>query len=118
MDKKIKWDIKKSNWLEAHTERGGIGFEECAILIEAGQILDSISNPSSNHIDQKTFVLEIDEYVYLVPYIETEEGIFLKTLYPSRKFTSRTSGGIRTETYGFTFADPPQTVNSRRKITC
>jgi len=88
MDKKIKWDIKKSNWLEAHTERGGIGFEECAILIEAGQILDSISNPSSNHIDQKTFVLEIDEYVYLVPYIETEEEIFLKTLYPSRKFTS------------------------------
>ncbi len=88
MRKIIRWDLKKSAWLKANTERGGIGFEECVVLIEAGQILDSIDNPGSNHPDQKVFVLEIDNYVYLVPYIETDEEIFLKTLYPSRKHTA------------------------------
>ena len=88
MSKIIKWDAKKSAWLKANSERGGTGFEECVILIEAGQILDSIDNPSNNHSDQKAFVLDIDGYAYLVPYVETEEEIFLKTLYPSRKYTA------------------------------
>ena len=47
MSKAIKWDLKKSAWLKASSERGGVGFEECVVLIEAGQILDSIDNPSS-----------------------------------------------------------------------
>ena len=88
MGKIIKWDLKKSAWLKASSERGGVGFEECVVLIEAGQILDSINNPSSNHPDQKAFVLEIGGYAYLVPYVETNEEIFLKTVYPSRKFTA------------------------------
>lgn len=88
MSKTIKWDVKKSAWLKASSERGGVGFEECVVLIEAGQILDSIDNPSSNHPDQKAFVLEIGGYAYLVPYVETDEEIFLKTVYPSRKFTA------------------------------
>ena len=87
MNKTIKWDLKKSAWLKASSERGGVGFEECVVLIEAGKILDSIDNPSSNHPDQKAFVLEISGYAYLVPYVETDEEIFLKTVYPSRKFT-------------------------------
>lgn len=33
------------------------------------------------------FVVNIDEYVYLVPYVETSEEIFLKTIIPSRKAT-------------------------------
>ena len=36
---------------------------------------------------QKIFIVEIDQYAYLVPYVETEEEIFLKTVIPSRKFT-------------------------------
>ncbi len=92
MTKIIRWDAKKSAWLKADSERGGIGFEECVVLIEAGQILDSIDNPASNHSGQKVFVLEIDNYVYLVPYVETDEEIFLKTLYPSRKHTAIYSG--------------------------
>ena len=35
---------------------------------------------------------DIDEYAYLVPYVETEEEIFLKTVIPSRKFTKRYLG--------------------------
>jgi len=32
-------------------------------------------------------VFNIEEYIYLVPYIETREEIFLKTIIPSRKST-------------------------------
>ena len=88
MNEIIRWDAKKSVWLKASPERGGIGFEECVVLIKAGQILDSIDNPSSHYSEQKAFVLEINHYVYLVPYVETDEEIFLKTLYPSRKHTA------------------------------
>jgi hypothetical protein len=88
MNKTIRWGSEKSAWLKANAERGGIGFEECVVLIEGGQILDSIDNPSNNHPEQKAFVLDVDGYTYLVPYVETEEEIFLKTLYPSRKFTA------------------------------
>ena len=88
MGKVIKWDLKKSNWLKNNPERGCIGFEECVVLIEAGQILDNIGNPSNNHADQQAFVLNINDYVYLVPYVENDNEIFIKTLYPSRKFTA------------------------------
>ncbi len=32
-------------------------------------------------------VLNIEEYIYLVPYVESENEIFLKTIIPSRKAT-------------------------------
>ena len=32
-------------------------------------------------------VIEIDAYVYLVPYVQEGQNIFLKTIYPSRKYT-------------------------------
>ena len=34
------------------------------------------------------FVLEINHYAYIVPYIENDEHIFLKTCFPSRKHTA------------------------------
>ena len=36
--------------------------------------------------DEKNLVLKINEYVYICPYVESENGIFLKTIYPSRKY--------------------------------
>lgn len=42
---------------------------------------------------QRVFVVAIDEYVYLVPYVETEDEIFLKTVIPSRKATKQYFGG-------------------------
>ena len=47
-------------------------------------ILDSVNYPN-----QKIFVLEIDNYVYLAPFVENEDEIFLKTIIPSRKFTKK-----------------------------
>ncbi|MDQ1339553.1 MAG: hypothetical protein QG567_705 [Campylobacterota bacterium] len=64
----------------------GIGFEEIIIAIEAGNILDVYDHPDqSNYPGQKIYVVEALDYVYLVPYIRDEDGIFLKTIIPSQK---------------------------------
>jgi hypothetical protein len=39
--------------------------------------------------DQKIYAVEINNYVYLVPFVETEKEIFLKTIIPSRKATKK-----------------------------
>ncbi len=38
---------------------------------------------------QMISVVEVDGYVYLVPFVETETEIFLKTIIPSRKATRK-----------------------------
>ena len=40
-------------------------------------------------------VIGIDNYAYLVPYVEDAEEIFLKTIIPSRKATDTYLGGIK-----------------------
>jgi hypothetical protein len=35
------------------------------------------------------FILDIGNYAYLVPFVETETGIFPKTIIPSRKATRK-----------------------------
>jgi hypothetical protein len=34
------------------------------------------------------YVIEINNYAYCVPFVETDSEIFLKTVFPSRKFTA------------------------------
>lgn len=38
------------------------------------------------------FVINIDNYVYLVPFIEDQQKYFLKTIFPSRKATKKYLG--------------------------
>ena len=40
----------------------------------------------------KAEVVKIEDYAYLVPYVESEEDIFLKTIIPSRKATRQFLG--------------------------
>jgi len=50
--------------------------------------LDDIKHPNQKkYSGQRMMVLDIYEYIYLVPYVETENEIFLKTIIPSRKAT-------------------------------
>ena len=84
--KKISWNAEKGLKLAADYDRGNVGFEDCVLAIEEGRILDIIANPVRTN--QKMFVLHINGYAYVVPFVEDEEGIFLKTVYPSRKHTA------------------------------
>jgi len=70
-----------------------ISFEEAIFYIENGGLLDDIAHPnSSSYPNQRVFVVRVADYVYLIPYVETEKEIFLKTIIPSRKFTKKFIG--------------------------
>ncbi len=58
------------------------------LRVEAGDVLDILEHPNmERYAGQRIFVLEIDSYAYLVPFVEVEDGVFLKTIIPSRKAT-------------------------------
>jgi len=56
-----------------------------ADLIESGQILGIEENPGRSN--QKIYILEIESYALIVPFVEKNDEIFLKTAFPSRKYT-------------------------------
>lgn len=63
-----------------------MSFEEIAFHIENDEILDVRKHPNQERYPhQRVFVIELHEYVYLVPFVEDDEAIFLKTIIPSRK---------------------------------
>jgi hypothetical protein len=86
--KKIVWNIEKAAALLNDPLRGHVGFEACVVALENGKLLDVAPNPSSNHPTQKMYILNINSYAYCVPFVETETEIFLKTVFPSRKYTA------------------------------
>ena len=89
---KIKWDEEKNSFLKR--ERG-ISFEEVVRNIEQGKLLDDIKHPNSTEYpNQKIFIVELENYVYLIPYVEDTDTneIFLKTAFPSRKMTKKYIG--------------------------
>jgi len=79
------------NWSSAKNEtlkrERGITFEEIAYLIESGRIIGIEENPGRSN--QKMYILEIENYAVIVPFVENDKEIFLKTAFPSRKYTKR-----------------------------
>jgi hypothetical protein len=64
----------------------GIGFEDIISAMDSGNILDVYDHPDQERYpNQKIYVVEALDYVYLVPFVKSEDGIFLKTIIPSRK---------------------------------
>jgi uncharacterized DUF497 family protein len=85
--KVFNWDTGKNVWLH---ENRGICFEDVLYYIEIGGLRDDLVHPNSGrYANQRLIVVEIEKYIYLIPYIETEEELFLKTIIPSRKATRK-----------------------------
>ena len=83
--KPFRWNHVKNEMLKI--ERS-ISFEEIVLAIEAGGLLDELCHPNSNkYPNQSVLVVALDEYAYLVPYVEEADYYFLKTIIPSRKAT-------------------------------
>jgi uncharacterized DUF497 family protein len=82
---RFDWDDEKNRFLE--TTRG-VGFEDVVFHIGNGDVLDVIRHPNADRYpNQKIIVLNIDGYVFLVPYVKDRGTRFLKTIIPSRKAT-------------------------------
>lgn len=83
--KPFRWGPEKNEHLVL--ERG-ISFEQMVVAIEAGGLLDVLAHPNpGKYPNQKVLVVASDGYAYLVPFVEQEDHIFLKTVIPSRKAT-------------------------------
>jgi hypothetical protein len=62
--------------------------------IEQGDLLRVTEHPNrERYSNQQILVVRVGEYVYLVPFVESEEGRFLKIIIPSRKATKQYLGG-------------------------
>ena len=85
--KPFDWSIEKNEWLQ---KERGVSFDQVLIAIQSGDLLDDTDHPNKKRYSkQRIFVVNINNYVYLVPYVEDDEKIFLKTVIPSRKATKK-----------------------------
>ena len=83
--KYFSWSGEKNETLKA--ERG-VSFEVAVFHIERGDLLAVLEHPNqSRYPGQRIFVVNIEGYAYLVPFVESEDEVFLKTVIPSRKAT-------------------------------
>ncbi|MFZ5883689.1 MAG: toxin [Chloroflexota bacterium] len=85
--KYFSWSEEKNELLR---EERQVSFDDVVFYIEQGFLLDVLEHPNqAKYKGQKIFVVQMDDYVYLVPFIEDEREIFLKTIIPSRKATKK-----------------------------
>ena len=88
--KPMAWNAEKNALLKA--ERG-VSFEDVVFHMMAGDVLDTVDHPNQERYPgQQIHVIAIEEYVYLVPFVESEEEVFLKTIIPSRRATKSCLG--------------------------
>jgi len=81
------WNNEKNEWLKGNR---GVCSEQIVLLMEREEVLDVLEHPNQEkYPGQRIAVLWINEYAYLVPYVQEGEEIFFKTIIPSRKATSK-----------------------------
>ena len=78
-----EWNEEKNNILK-NSERN-ISFEDVVFALKNEKLRDVI--PSPTHENQECMVVEINDYIYIVPYVLENQTVFLKTIYSSRKHT-------------------------------
>ncbi len=88
--KSYDWNREKNGILK--NDRG-ISFEEIVFHIENGDELDVYPHPNQERYpNQLISVVAVNNFAYLVPYAESDEGVFLKTIIPSRRATKKYIG--------------------------
>jgi len=81
------FDREKNKWLLKERQ---VSFEEVISLLDTVGPLDVIKHHNQkDYPNQKIYVVEIDEYIYLVPFVRKGNEIFLKTIFPNRKLTKK-----------------------------
>jgi hypothetical protein len=88
-NKTIRYSLEKNEILKSQRD---ISFEDIILALENGYLLDDMEHPNKEkYPNQNIFIIlvEIKNYVYLVPYVEDNKTIFLKTIIPSRKMNKK-----------------------------
>ena len=87
--KTIRYSLEKNEILKSGRD---ISFEDVILALGSGYLLDDITHPNKEkYLNQNIFIIliQIKDYVYLVPYVEDDTSIFLKTIIPSRKMNKK-----------------------------
>ena len=88
--KQFDWDPEKNQQL---IEERDVSIEEVIFHLQSAGLLDDIAHPNQEeYSQQRMFIVAIESYAYLVPYVESDGVIFLKTIIPSRKATKQFLG--------------------------
>jgi hypothetical protein len=88
-NKSIRYNLEKNEVLKSERD---VSFEDVILALENGYLLDDITHPNkAKYPNQNIFIIliQIKDYVYLVPYVEDDTSIFLKTIIPSRKMNKK-----------------------------
>ena len=94
----LSWNTKNFKWNEEKNSRlkveRGISFDEIVWHIVEGNVLEVYDHPNQQKYNgQRVFVINVNNYAWLVPFVETGDEVFLKTIIPSRKVTKQYLGG-------------------------
>ena len=74
------------------TQRG-FGFKTIIKHIEKGNVVKVINNPNKQkYPKQKMYLIKMKNKIVIVPFIEEINYNFLKTIYPSQKYTKKYLG--------------------------
>lgn len=81
----VRWNEEKNTKLKLIRK---ISFEDVEEAILNGNFYHIEIHPDQEkYPNQKKLFIEIDNYIYVVPFVETDNEVFFKTIYPSRKDT-------------------------------
>jgi len=85
------WNKEKNILLKKTRD---VSFEQMVMHIENGDLLDIIKHSNSEkYSNQKILVINVNNYIYTVSFIENNDERFLKTIIPNRRFTKKYIGG-------------------------
>ena len=91
--KQYDWNDEKNELLR---QERGITFEDIVFHLAHGGLLDTIEHPNQKQYPgQRIFIVNVEGYACLVPFVDSDAAIFLKTIIPSRKMTKLYLGDDR-----------------------
>ncbi|HMK55918.1 MAG TPA: DUF4258 domain-containing protein [Dissulfurispiraceae bacterium] len=80
------WNTDKNEWLRKERD---ISFEQIVVAVESGDLLEVLAHPNQGRYGHQIVMLvKIEDYVYAVPTVVQKDVFFMKTAYPSRKYTA------------------------------
>ena len=81
--KKVNWSLEKNELLKKNRN---VSFFEVLQAIEQGNFLKINTHPNKEkYPNQKILQIEINNYIHIIPFVENEEEIFLKTIFKDRR---------------------------------
>lgn len=83
----ISWSKEKEEWLWEHRK---ISLKAISEKLKAGEFRKILVDNQTDHEGQEMFLVEIDNYIHCVPFVEDDTGVFLKTAFKSRKHQKET----------------------------